>query len=61
MASNTVTRFNLLLLEEGELFFEDYAAILYLPNNVSNGSQQPPVSQRKQVRNLFRAVLSGGF
>ena len=47
-----MTRFNLLLLEEGELFFEDYACKLYLPGNESNLE----VSLRKQLSGRLKVA-----
>ncbi len=45
-------RFNLLVLEEGELFFEDYAATLYLPSSDSN----IPVSKRKNLSGRLKVA-----
>eukprot|EP01083_Nonionella_stella_P079904 219353_1 len=52
---SSVTRFNLLLLEEGEQFFEDYAASLYLPNHNKHVSLRKQLSGRLKVasRNLI--------
>ena len=46
------TRFNLLLLEEDELFFEDYAATIYLPSKQDNVL----VSQRKQLSGRLKVA-----
>ena len=64
---STVTRFNLLLLEEGELFFEDYAAILYLPKkqettnkkqetSSSSSSSSISISSRKQLSGRLKVA-----
>ena len=39
-------RFNLLLLDEGELYFEDYAAVYYLPGESKDKSLQRKVEGR---------------
>ena len=50
--ANSTTRFNMLLLEEGEAFFEDYAVSLYLPSTEKTKS----VSSRKQLSGRLKVA-----